>query len=105
MSDLYSKTFLNTVFALQELTTAGTLQVAVDIFHADADLLYNAVPDAPFALQAIKQDPVIILLLEVLPHILNLLHVTRVADVEDLRAVVHQVRPSVRVEQGNMFFS
>lgn len=67
----------------------------MDIFHADADLLYNTVPDPPFALQAIEQDPVLILLLEVLPHMLHLLLVTRVTNVEDLRAVVHQVRPAV----------
>lgn len=78
------------------LTAGRLLQVAVDILHADADLLYDAVPHPPFTLRAVEQDPVLILLLEVLPHRLHLLPVTGVTNAEDLRAVMHQVRPAVR---------
>lgn len=66
------------------LTAAHPSHVVGDIFHADAELLYNSVPHPPFAFQAIEQDPVLIVLLEVLPNMIHLLRVTGVANFEDL---------------------
>lgn len=65
----------------------------MDIFHADADLLQNAIPDPPLAPQAVHRDPVLILFLEEVPHRRHLLLVANVANVDDLGAVVLRVRP------------
>lgn len=75
------------------LTVASPLQVAVDIFHADADLLQNVVPDPPFASQAVYGHPVLILFLVEVSHCRHLMLVANVANVDDLRAVVLRVRP------------
>lgn len=74
----------------------------MNIFHAVADLLYHSVPYPPFAFEAIKEQPVLILLFEVTPYMPYLLLVAGITNVDDLGAVVHQVRPTVAEERRSV---
>lgn len=76
-------------------TTLHPLKEVIDKSHADADVLQNVAPNPPLTFCTIQQDPVLVLFLEKLPDMLHLLLVTGVTNVENLRAVVHQMRPAM----------